>query len=223
RVVISDDSESDFEVISTSSNAAKRRDIHKDVVAGNGTAPLEALYAQQRLVEAEMADIDKEMAKLKRRRATKASRLRSIQEQIDAAARAVQTQKNERLRCGYEQSDFPWSDSIHALLRRVFKIDSFRDNQEAVINATLDNRDVVVIMPTGGGKSLCYQLPALVSSGLTLVVSPLIALMVDQVLQLKELGINAEALTSESANAKAINDKIRLLYTPAKRQSEASS
>ncbi|KAJ2422487.1 hypothetical protein GGF41_003486, partial [Coemansia sp. RSA 2531] len=161
RVVISDDSESDFEVIdtsSTSANVAKRRVVHKSDANGS-SAPLDGLYAQQRQVEDELAEIDKEMAKLKRRRATKASRLRSIQEQIDAAARAVQTQKNERLRCGYSQSDFPWSDSIHTLLKRVFKIESFRDNQEAVINATLDDRDVVVIMPTGGGKSLCYQLP----------------------------------------------------------------
>ncbi|ORX73806.1 ATP-dependent DNA helicase, partial [Linderina pennispora] len=103
-------------------------------------------------------------------------------------------------------------------LRSVFNINGFRGNQEAVINATLDNRDEVVIMPTGGGKSLCYQLPALMTEGLTLVVSPLIALMDDQVMQLGELGIDAEAFTSESRNAVEIRAKIRAYIPKTRRQ-----
>ncbi|KAI9500716.1 P-loop containing nucleoside triphosphate hydrolase protein, partial [Coemansia spiralis] len=119
---------------------------------------------------------------------------------------------------GYESSSFAWSARISGLRQKVFNIASFRDNQEAIINATLDGRDVIVIMPTGGGKSLCYQLPALVSTGLTLVVSPLIALMDDQVMQLKELGIDAEAFTSESPNPAEIKAKLKQMCPITKRR-----
>jgi len=82
------------------------------------------------------------------------------------------------------------------LLKSVFGFDSFRPGQEEVVAAILAGRDVLAIMPTGGGKSLCYQLPALRREGLTVVISPLIALMRDQVAALREAGIEAGALTS---------------------------
>ena len=87
-------------------------------------------------------------------------------------------------------------DSIHDTLRDVFGYQGFRGHQQAVIEATMDGRDTLVVMPTGGGKSLCYQIPALLRSGTGLVVSPLIALMQDQVAALHELGIEAEFLNS---------------------------
>ena len=73
------------------------------------------------------------------------------------------------------------------LLRSVFGFASFRDGQAEIIEAILAGRDVLAVMPTGSGKSLCYQLPALLRDGLTIVVSPLIALMRNQVAQLREL------------------------------------
>lgn len=82
------------------------------------------------------------------------------------------------------------------LLRDVFGFDGFRPGQAEIVEAVLDNRDVLAIMPTGGGKSLCFQLPALASDGVTLVISPLIALMRDQVRALREAGVEAGALTS---------------------------
>ena len=75
-----------------------------------------------------------------------------------------------------------------ALLREVFGYDRFRGQQQEIIAATLAGRDSLVLMPTGGGKSLCYQIPALLRPGLGIVVSPLIALMEDQVSALRELG-----------------------------------
>ena len=72
-------------------------------------------------------------------------------------------------------------DAAHKLLRSVFGFSSFRPGQEEIIDALLAGRNVLAVMPTGAGKSLCYQVPALVVGGLTLVVSPLIALMQDQV------------------------------------------
>ncbi len=82
------------------------------------------------------------------------------------------------------------------ILKDIFGYSSFRDQQGAVIQSVVDGNDNLVIMPTGGGKSLCYQIPALVRDGLTVVVSPLIALMNDQVAALKQLDVAAEAMHS---------------------------
>ncbi|WP_043845210.1 DNA helicase RecQ [Roseivivax marinus] len=83
-----------------------------------------------------------------------------------------------------------------ALLRDVFGFDAFRAGQEEIVDAVAAGENVLAIMPTGGGKSLCFQLPALLRPGVTLVVSPLIALMRDQVRGLREAGVAAGALTS---------------------------
>ncbi|KAI9479035.1 P-loop containing nucleoside triphosphate hydrolase protein [Coemansia mojavensis] len=157
----------------------------------------------------ELASIDKQIAALKRKRVSLVRRIEAVQQELDESARHKQTKLNERLKDSYNGANFEWSSQAHMLLKNVFKLQDFRDNQEAIINATLDGRDVIVIMPTGGGKSLCYQLPALVSPGLTLVISPLIALMDDQVMQLKELDIAAEAFTSESKNPNEIKNLLR--------------
>ncbi len=82
------------------------------------------------------------------------------------------------------------------LLRDVFGFAAFRSGQEAVIDTILGGRPVLAVMPTGSGKSLCYQLPALVFDGLTVVVSPLIALMQDQISALKLAGVEAETINS---------------------------
>ena len=81
-------------------------------------------------------------------------------------------------------------------LKTVFGYDAFRGRQQAAIERALAGQDSLVLMPTGGGKSVCYQVPALVMEGITLVVSPLIALMQDQVSALTELGIPAAFLNS---------------------------
>ena len=81
--------------------------------------------------------------------------------------------------------------SPQAVLKQVFGYKDFRDGQEAIIAAALDGQDSLVLLPTGGGKSLCYQVPPLILDGVTVVISPLISLMQDQVAQLRALGVQA--------------------------------
>ena len=115
-------------------------------------------------------------------------------------------------------------DSLEKALKYHFGYDQFRPNQRQIIEAALNNQDLLVIMPTGGGKSLCFQLPALIKKGVTVVVSPLIALMQDQVTALADNGIGATFLNS-TLNAKQVREreslilqgKIKLLYVAPER------
>ena len=93
-------------------------------------------------------------------------------------------------------------------LKKYFGYASFREGQERIVNTILSGRDALAIMPTGAGKSICYQLPALMLPGITIVVSPLISLMQDQVKALNAAGIRAAYINSsltESQISKALN------------------
>jgi ATP-dependent DNA helicase RecQ len=109
-------------------------------------------------------------------------------------------------------------------LQHYFGHQNFREQQEEVIDAILNHQDVLMILPTGGGKSLCYQLPSLLMSGVTVVVSPLLALMHDQVVALRENGISAAMLSSMQSPEETreieqalYNGRIKLLYVAPER------
>jgi ATP-dependent DNA helicase RecQ len=115
-------------------------------------------------------------------------------------------------------------DTLEQALKHYFGYDEFRSSQREIVTTALANRDLLVIMPTGGGKSLCFQLPALLKQGVTIVVSPLIALMQDQVQQLADNGIPAtflnSSITTEERRERAAaiyNGEIKLLYVAPER------
>jgi len=117
----------------------------------------------------------------------------------------------------------------HQILQAVFGFPSFREGQEEIVRAVLGGEDVLAIMPTGAGKSLCYQLPTLARDGLTVVVSPLIALMRDQVEALRHFGIEAGSLNSanDPAENRRVTDgvregRMRLLYASPERLSNTA-
>lgn len=110
-------------------------------------------------------------------------------------------------------------DALKERLKEIFGYSQFRGNQETIIRNLLDGRNTFVIMPTGAGKSLCYQLPAMVRDGLAIVISPLIALMKNQVDQMNAYGVNARFLNSTLSKGEitrlkkdAMNGLVKLLY-----------
>lgn len=118
----------------------------------------------------------------------------------------------------------------HALLASIFGFPGFRPGQADIVEAVLKGRNTLAIMPTGGGKSLCFQLPALCRDGVTVVISPLIALMRDQVRSLREAGVEAGALTSgntdeetEAVFAALDEGRLKLLYMAPERLASGST
>src|SRR5438105_6590104 len=114
--------------------------------------------------------------------------------------------------------------SVLDVLRRTWGFDSLRPLQERAIEAVLARRDSLVVMPTGGGKSLCYQLPPLLTEELTVVVSPLISLMKDQVDSLRDLGVDARQVNSTTTEVEkrelvraAREKRLRLLFVSPER------
>ena len=110
----------------------------------------------------------------------------------------------------------------HDLLKRVFGFDHFRGVQQQVVDRVLAGRHTLAVMPTGAGKSLCYQLPALAREGTALVISPLIALMHDQIRSANAIGLKAGSLTSADADRDATIQRLRageldLLYVAPER------
>src|SRR5688572_28038187 len=110
------------------------------------------------------------------------------------------------------------------ILREVFGYSSFRGHQAEIVQHVAEGGDALVLMPTGGGKSLCFQIPALLRPGVGVVVSPLIALMQDQVAALEEAGVRAAALNSslswsqqQSVKRKARAGELDLLYVAPER------
>ncbi|EYC24382.1 hypothetical protein Y032_0014g2477 [Ancylostoma ceylanicum] len=150
--------------------------------------------------------------------------------EIEFALEIRHAEKAEKIASTKFDGTFSWSEEVDSILKqalfKVFHLPSFRPLQREVINAIMSNIDTLVVMSTGAGKSLCYQLPAVAMKGLVVVISPLISLIEDQLAALRKLGIEGAALNQSTPkeDAKRIdtqvtqkNSPLRLLYiTPEK-------
>ncbi|KAI8520360.1 hypothetical protein Bbelb_001140 [Branchiostoma belcheri] len=184
---------------------------------------VEELTAQLVEVESEMEAVRLQMLQLKGRRAHLMTRKQQLEQQIEQLQDSKAAVLREK---DWSRTDFEWSSKLKSLLGSVFKLSKFRPLQLHAMNASLSGYDTVLIMPTGAGKSLCFQLTALVSEGVTLVISPLVSLMEDQLIALQNLGIPAAILTANTSRAEvtqvlnSLVDKksdLKLLYvTPEK-------
>ncbi|KAM3727768.1 putative ATP-dependent DNA helicase [Dirofilaria immitis] len=179
-------------------------------------------------LSAELSKLDEELGKiegdirlLKKRKHALLERKAQIEKCI--VERNVDNENSFKI---WDSDDFQWMKECRYILRDIFKLNDFRSLQRAVINAVLSKEDCLVVMSTGSGKSLCYQLPAVAMKGIVLVVSPLVALVEDQLHQLKKLGIDAATLNQSTTKEEmsrvqaTLTDpksSLRLLYvTPEK-------
>lgn len=197
---------------------------------------LDSVEAELHLVELQITELLKKQSELNSR---KKFLLQQLEEACDAAQPSSSSSSSSSSKSStsesalskqdlkrYDASDFPWSADVDQHLKDSFQISKFRPLQLRAINLTLSGRDVFLVMPTGRGKSLCYQLPAVCSKGFTLVVTPLVSLMEDQIMSLKSFNVPAVFLNASSsrADAKTVmagmtdpNSPFKLLYvTPEK-------
>ncbi|KFW00701.1 ATP-dependent DNA helicase Q1, partial [Eurypyga helias] len=156
----------------------------------------------------------------------KKMRIQSLIKQSLGESEAGGSKDTETSPEAWNKKDFPWYEKIKTVLQSTFKLHKFRSLQLETVNAAMAGKDIFLVMPTGGGKSLCYQLPAVCSDGFTLVICPLISLMEDQLMVLEQLGISATLLNASSSkeHVKWVhtemlnrNSELKLLYvTPEK-------
>ena len=166
------------------------------------------LTQQLRLVGDKLTSVREDIKSLRREERSLESEKAELEKIIKDSQKATEREKRD-----WSREDFPWSSRVRELLTN-FKIPEFRSLQLESINAVLSGSDLLLIMPTGGGKSLCYQIPALVRPGFCLVISPLISLMEDQIFSLSSLGVEAKLLSAEVPREEA-SLVYRLLSDPA--------
>lgn len=181
---------------------------------------IEDLEEEIKCVNKELLKVDAELAKWKNVQ-------RQLHEKKAVLKKSIDKLKSDQLSSvDWGGNTYEWSEDVKRTLRNIFKIKSFRPKQLSAINSTLSGQHALVVMPTGAGKSLCYQLPALVKPGITVVISPLVSLMEDQVRSLTSKNIPAMLMTSTSpkehttAALNVLKDKntnIKLLYVTPER------
>ncbi|XP_043963511.1 ATP-dependent DNA helicase Q1 isoform X2 [Gambusia affinis] len=174
--------------------------------SGVGTKDVKA---ELDLVEAELEQVELQVAELLEKQAQLTSRKSALLLQLEEACDAIGSSSSttsvpewamsRQVLQSYDGTDFPWSKEVEQHLKSSFGLSKFRPLQLRAINLTMAGNDVFLVMPTGRGKSLCFQLPAICSKGITLVITPLVSLMEDQIMHLKSVGIPAVMLNASSS------------------------
>ncbi|XP_027899310.1 ATP-dependent DNA helicase Q1 isoform X1 [Xiphophorus couchianus] len=174
--------------------------------SGVGTIEVQA---ELDLVEAELEQVELQVAELLKKQAQLTSRKSALLLQLEEACDTIGSSSSttsvpewtmsRQVLQHYDGSDFPWSKEVEQHLKSSFGLSKFRPLQLRAVNLTMAGNDVFLVMPTGRGKSLCFQLPAICSKGFTLVITPLVSLMEDQIMHLKSVGIPAVMLNASSS------------------------
>ncbi|XP_033987211.1 ATP-dependent DNA helicase Q1 isoform X1 [Trematomus bernacchii] len=169
---------------------------------------LDSVESELELVELQISDLQEKQAELNER---KNALLQELEEACDAAKPSSSSSKSsgatpvisKQEMLLYDGTDFPWSENLEQHLKDTFHLSTFRPLQLRAMNLTLSGKDLFLVMPTGRGKSLCYQLPAVCSNGFTLVVTPLLSLMEDQIMYLNSIDVAAVMLNASSSKEHA--------------------
>nr|XP_057924779.1 ATP-dependent DNA helicase Q1 isoform X1 [Doryrhamphus excisus] len=164
---------------------------------------LESVEAELELVELQIAELREKKSELTSRKNVLLCKLEDACESASASSSSSQSSKagsvmNKEEMEQYDCTDFAWSPDVTRQLTESFQLSKFRPLQLRAINLTMAGKDLFLVMPTGRGKSLCYQLPAICSDGFTLVVTPLVSLMEDQIMYLESIGVSAVMLNASS-------------------------
>ncbi|RUP47746.1 hypothetical protein BC936DRAFT_145380 [Jimgerdemannia flammicorona] len=186
-----------------------------------------AFQEQLDKLDAELIDIDAQITALYDRRDYLSAKRDDLLSSLDASSNAASNRDESPLeedpQQDYSREDFPWSQKLRELAKKHFSISRFRNLQLLIMNAAKEGkRDIFVIMPTGGGKSLCYQLPALLDPGVTLVISPLVSLIRDQVYHLQEAGVGVGMIVGATSKEDA-NHVMDSMVGPAKAKKRAGA
>jgi len=184
--------------VQTGSASRRNNDIRQDLIARRAGH------------QAELERLDEELLTLEDLRRQEIQNIKNLTQQIDTLDEGIASGPAVILNYFDE---FEWSERMREQMRKVFGIENFRLAQEGVCNANMDGRDIICIMPTGAGKSLTYQLPATLTPGCTLVISPLVSLMRDQLLHLQENQIEGLMFTASMTAAQMSEAYSRLTAT----------
>ncbi|KAL7283937.1 hypothetical protein ACG7TL_001209 [Trametes sanguinea] len=195
-------------VVSRSVTTSNGRPTQKEVPGPNNHSSDKDLNALEKEIEeakAQRAQLDALIETLEKQRQDRLDKIRNAQRSSFAVS------KGKARAGGIDyMGEFDWSGALRAKMKAVFGFDRFRLVQEGICNASMDGRDIVGIMPTGGGKSLGYQLPALLVPGCTLVISPLLSLIADQIMHLREANVDAVMLTGATSKEESMHVYQRL-------------
>ncbi|KAM9772205.1 ATP-dependent DNA helicase Q1 isoform 2-T2 [Syngnathus typhle] len=167
-------------------------------------AELDSVEAELELVELQIAELLEKKTELNSRKTVLLCKLEEACDVASASSSSSQSsttgsEMSKEEMQQYDGTEFAWSKDVTRHLKDSFNLSKFRPLQLRAINLTLSGKDLFLVMPTGRGKSLCYQLPAMCSDGFTLVVTPLVSLMEDQLMYLNSINVAAEMLNASSS------------------------
>ncbi|WVR04515.1 hypothetical protein IAU60_001519 [Kwoniella sp. DSM 27419] len=205
-IIDSDDDLEEVEVHQVEDEQGGIRRLQRNAATGLDVEARDAIRVALSRLDAEIKSVEDQLRPLQELHSSLSSERAALESQL-SVAKHQSRHPSSLIKPGgsssidYQTDSFPFTPAVMQILKTTFHLSTFRLCQEGVINAAVDERDIVCVMPTGGGKSLTYQLPAVMGRGLTVVISPLLALIWDQVRAMKELGVECVMMTGGTSTS----------------------